>query len=191
MPLFTIEYSKAASRADFACYGAATAALAAFLIVVSPREQLLQLLAWALLGLTGWTLIEYVLHRFVLHGLKPFSTWHAEHHRRPAALIGTPTFASGALIAGLVFLPALLLSDVWRACALTLGLLIGYLGNLITHHAMRHSRADNGWLLKRRRWHRLHHSSIEPPGRYGVTSEFWDLAFDSGHGKRRTRRGDQ
>ena len=191
MLLFTTEYSKAAYRADFACYGAATAALATFLIIASPGQQRLPVLAWALLGLTGWTFIEYALHRYLLHGLKPFSRWHAEHHRRPTALIGTPTVLSGALIAGLVYLPALLLGGLWRACGVTLGVLMGYLAYSITHHAIRHWHGESGWLKWRRRWHRLHHSSVEPPGRYGVTSELWDLAFDTRHGKPRIRRLDE
>jgi cyclopropane-fatty-acyl-phospholipid synthase len=44
--------------------------------------------------------------------------WHAEHHRRPRTLIGTRTILGAALIAMLVFLPALVLSDLWRACVL-------------------------------------------------------------------------
>ncbi|GAB1426064.1 hypothetical protein MASR2M16_32980 [Thauera terpenica] len=40
---------------------------------------------WAMLmglaGLVGWTLIEYLLHRFMLHRVEPFRAWHVEHHR--------------------------------------------------------------------------------------------------------------
>ncbi|OIQ73314.1 fatty acid hydroxylase superfamily protein [mine drainage metagenome] len=131
-----------------------------------------------LVGLGGWTAIEYVLHRFVLHGLQPFRRWHLEHHRRPAALICTPTILSATLIVVLVFLPSLLLGNLWNACALTFGLLTGYLGYAITHHAVHHWHVDNAWLKKRKRWHALHHHS-EQAGCYGVTSSFWDLVFGS------------
>jgi hypothetical protein len=70
------------------------------------RVRCLELVALALLGLVAWTLLEYALHRFVLHGLQPFRTWHAEHHRRPRALIGTPTILSATLIAALGGHPA-------------------------------------------------------------------------------------
>ncbi len=61
-----------------------------------------------------WIAVEYALHRFVLHGLRPFSKWHAEHHRSPAALICTPTWVSALLIAVFVVLPTLWLCDIWR-----------------------------------------------------------------------------
>jgi len=70
------------------------------------------------------------------------------------------------------------LGDLWRASALTLGLLTGYLGYAITHHAIHHWRADNAWLKERKYWHALHHHS-EQPGCYGVTSSVWDRVFGS------------
>ena len=178
MGLMTLEHSKAAYRADFALYASAVAGLATFLLVTSPQERWLAITTFALLGLLGWTAIEYGLHRFVLHGLPPFRRWHAAHHDRPQALICAPTLVSAALIASLVFLPALLLGDLWRACALTLGVLAGYLAYAVTHHATHHWRADNPWLQRRKRWHALHHHAGEP-GCYGVTSPFWDHVFGS------------
>jgi len=180
MGLFKLEHSPSAYRADFILYGSAVAILAAFLLVASPRAQRLEIVALALLGLVSWSAIEYALHRFVLHGLQPFRRWHTQHHLRPAALIATPTILSGTLIALLGFLPALLLADLWSACALTLGLLTGYLVYAITHHAIHHWRADNTWLKERKRLHALHHHS-EQPGCYGVTSAFWDRVFGSTH----------
>ena len=179
MGLFSLEHSKAAYRLDFAVYGAAVAALAAVLLVAAPREQGWQIVALVLLGLASWTAIEYALHRFVLHGLQPFSRWHAEHHQRPQALICAPTLVSASLIAALIFLPALLMGGVWRGCALTLGVLTGYLAYAITHHATHHWRSDNAWLQRRKRCHALHHHAALEPGGYGVTSAFWDHVFRS------------
>ena len=177
--LFTLEHGKLAYRADFALYASASFALAAFLMIAGPREKHLEIMTFSLLGLTGWTLVEYLLHRFVLHGLRPFSTWHAEHHHRPAALISTPTLFSATLIASLVFLPGLVLGGLWRACALTLGMLTGYLAYSITHHASHHWRASHAWMKQRKQWHARHHSPNIPPGHYGVTSGFWDYVFGS------------
>ena len=53
----------------------------------------------ALAGAATWTFLEYVLHRFVLHGVAPFSDWHRQHHLRPLALICSPTVLSAALFA--------------------------------------------------------------------------------------------
>jgi cyclopropane-fatty-acyl-phospholipid synthase len=179
MELFRLEHSRAAYRADFALYGVAVAVLGAYLLLAVPRGQQLENLAIVLVGLGSWTGIEYALHRFVLHGVQPFRGWHAQHHQRPTALICTPTVLSAGLIAMLVFFPALLLGGVWRASALTLGVLTGYLAYTITHHATHHWRADTAWLKQRKHWHALHHHHVERPVCFGVTSRFWDHVFGS------------
>ena len=181
MHIFTLEHSKAAYRADFALYGITIVVLAAFLLVDGPREQRVEIVAFAMVGLVSWTAIEYTLHRFVLHGLRPFRSWHEEHHRRPTAIIFTPTILSAGLIAVLVFLPALLVVGLWRACALTLGVLTGYLAYTITHHSIHHWHLDNTWLKRRKRWHAIHHHRIEQSGCYGVTSTFLDHVFGTTH----------
>jgi cyclopropane-fatty-acyl-phospholipid synthase len=47
------------------------ASLVVLLIRVGPGGQ-----GAALAGLLGWSLIEYGVHRFVLHGLAPFRRWY-------------------------------------------------------------------------------------------------------------------
>ncbi|MHB1676295.1 MAG: sterol desaturase family protein [Sulfuriferula sp.] len=181
MRLFSLQHSKFAYRADLILYGIASVSLASFLTVVGPQDQRLNIIGFALIGLVSWTLIEYVLHRFVLHGLQPFSSWHAEHHRHPTALINTPTILSVLLIAGLVFLPTLIIDGLWHAWALTFGVLTGYFIYSITHHALHHWHANNPWLKQRKHWHALHHSRNSQFGHYGVTSAFWDHLFRSNH----------
>ncbi len=179
MGLLTMEHGKAAYRADFAVYGTAVAGLAAFLVLAAPSGQRLESAVVVVLGLVSWTVVEYLLHRFVLHGLAPFKHWHEEHHQRPTALICAPTILSASLIFVLVFLPVLALGGLWRACALTLGLLTGYLLYAITHHATHHWQAENVWLKRRKRWHALHHHGAGRRASYGVTSGFWDHVFAS------------
>tara|TARA_R110002074_G_scaffold90763_3_gene198817 strand:+ start:1632 stop:1898 length:267 start_codon:yes stop_codon:yes gene_type:complete len=85
----------------------------------------------------------------------------------------------------LVFLPALVLSgNLWRACALTLGVLVGYLFFSITHHAIHHWSADSAWLKQRKRWHAQHHVTRQS-GCFGVTSAFWDHVFRSARRQRK------
>jgi sterol desaturase/sphingolipid hydroxylase (fatty acid hydroxylase superfamily) len=180
MRLFAIEHSTAANRFDFAFYGAAVLLLAAALMSATSRQDGLAAMALVLIGLGGWTIIEYGLHRFVLHRLAPFKRWHADHHRRPTALIGAPTVLSATLIAMLVFLPTLALSGPWQACALTLGVTVGYLAYISTHHATHHWRIDNGWIRQRKHWHARHHHSDQPLY-YGVTSALWDHVFRTAH----------
>jgi sterol desaturase/sphingolipid hydroxylase (fatty acid hydroxylase superfamily) len=177
MGLLTTEHGRVGYFADLAIYAIASATMALLLAVAAPHERRAEILLFALAGLATWTLVEYLLHRFVLHGLQPFRAWHAEHHRRPRALMGTPTILSAALIAALVFIPALVLSDLWRACALTFGLLAGYLVYAVVHHATHHWRGDVAGLRLVKRHHALHHSPTAAPARYGVTSAFWDVVF--------------
>ncbi|WP_297900111.1 sterol desaturase family protein [Metallibacterium sp.] len=186
MPLFTLEHSKAAYRVDFAVLGGASTGLGALLVLMSPRARLIETVACATLGLASWTFMEYGVHRFVLHGVKPFSTWHAEHHRRPAARIYAPTLASVVSIAALCYLPAWLVLGHWPACALTFGVVVGDLAYSVTHHAVHHWGGAGGWLGRRRHWHGLHHARplerARRPGYYGVTSPFWDYVFRTAPG---------
>jgi sterol desaturase/sphingolipid hydroxylase (fatty acid hydroxylase superfamily) len=178
MGLFEIEHSRRGYWADFALYGVAIVALAVFVVFEGPRAQGLEIALLALAGFVAWGAIEYALHRYVLHGLQPFKAWHAEHHRRPTALIAAPTILSASLIATLVFLPAWASDGLWSACGLTLGVLVGYLSYALTHHATHRWRIDNAWLRRRKRWHAMHHHDARA-GCYGVTSALWDHVFGS------------
>ena len=71
---------------------------------------------WVALGMVCWTAIEYLPHRFVLHGIAPFKRWHEEHHQRPTALIRAPAILRGSVILLLVFFPTLSLGGLWNAC---------------------------------------------------------------------------
>jgi sterol desaturase/sphingolipid hydroxylase (fatty acid hydroxylase superfamily) len=183
MGLMTLEQSQLAYRADFAFYGAAIAGLTAFLIHDVPVGHGVIAAAWVFAGIACWTAVEYALHRFVLHGLWPFRGWHEAHHRRPSALICAPTIFSALLIFVLVFLPARWIGGQWPACAVTLGVVIGYYAYAFTHHAAHHWKHDNAWLRRRKRWHALHHHAPEP-GCFGVTSSLWDVVFGSARIKR-------
>jgi len=189
MGLFSLEHGKASYWADFALHGSAAAGLAVLLVVHTPRDAAWATAALLPLGLALWTLAEYLLHRFVLHGLRPFSGWHALHHQRPAALICGPTVLSASLLLGLVFLPLWLLGPLHQALALTLGVLLGYLAYGLVHHATHHWRMGSGLMRRRKRWHALHHHGAHVPAPvqaqapagacYGVTTRLWDHAFGS------------
>lgn len=180
MGLFTVNQSSATYFADFALYGLTVAALTTFLLIASPVGERADVLSCTLIGLGSWTIIEYFFHRFILHGLQPFQYFHELHHQKPRALICTPTIVSGALIAALVFLPALMSTNLWLASALTLGMVTGYLAYSVIHHATHHWRADTSWLKERKRWHAVHHRP-EQRACYGVTTTFWDHVFRSTH----------
>ena len=75
----------------------------------------------------------------------------------------------------------MLLLGEWPGNALTLGVLIGYLGYAITHHAMHHWKLNLGWLQRRKYWHAKHHHLMQPCC-FGVSSGLWDQVFrTTGH----------
>ena len=181
MGFFSLEHGKVAYVADFVAYGVVVTTLVVWLFSLElSGARALQALARSGVGLLGWSAVEYAVHRFVLHGMPPFKRWHAEHHARPAALLGAPTPLSAALLAALLVVPAWLLGDPWRAGGLVLGMLAGYLAYAITHHVIHHVRAsEKSWLRRRQVWHERHHQGKDP-GCYGVTSGLWDQVFGTG-----------
>lgn len=176
MEIFTIKQSPASYFADFAVYGAVIVLLALAIGLYAPERQLLTLALWVPVGVALWTLMEYLLHRFVLHHLPPFAAMHAMHHRNPRAYVSTPTVVTIVLFAVLVFMPMLWLASVWVASAVTLGVLLGYVGYGLMHHAVHHWRGMGTWFAARKRCHALHHHS-EKPVYYGVTTSVWDHVF--------------
>jgi cyclopropane-fatty-acyl-phospholipid synthase len=177
MPLFSMEHTARESAVDLAVQIGTILLLGGVLLLHAPYGYILPLTALALAGLVCWTLIEYCVHRFVLHGLRPWRSWHARHHRYPLTHVFAPTLLISMLFAALVFAPALWLGGMWIACAFTLGVLSGYLLYSLTHLAIHHRTARSGWLSRRQRWHAEHHRRTNQPGRYGVTTSFWDHAF--------------
>jgi sterol desaturase/sphingolipid hydroxylase (fatty acid hydroxylase superfamily) len=178
MGLLSLEQDEALVRADFAFYGSLVVVFAGVTLASAPAGDGWQALAWVLAGLSGWTLAEYGLHRFVLHGVQPFARWHALHHARPQALIATPTVLTAALFAGLVVAPAWWLLPAWSAAALVLGVAIGYFAYIAMHHAVHHTRDAHVWLRGPKRWHAVHHR-VGSQACYGVSLPLWDHVFGS------------
>lgn len=176
MTLFKLEQHPVVYFADFVLYPLVIVAGAGVLLWRGAGPLWAMLLA-AVLGFFAWSLIEYLLHRFVFHGVQPFQRWHEAHHQRPFALIGTSTAVSLALMALLVYWPLSVLLGHWLALSATLGVAAGYLLYVLVHHATHHWKTAPGtWLHARKRDHALHHRP-GAHGWYGVTSTFWDRVF--------------
>ena len=172
-----IEHSQAAYFADFAFYFAAVVVLLGILAGFAPRQDLPDVALAVMGGVLSWSLVEYLMHRLIFHGIEPFRRMHGEHHRRPQAWIATPTALSAAFILFLVWLPATLLGGVWLGLGATLGMTAGYFAYGLIHHAVHHWRARGAWLRRRKRLHALHHHAARC--NYGVTTSLWDHVFRS------------
>lgn len=138
-------------------------------------------LAMPLLALAGflvWSLLEYVLHRWVLHGrlLAP-SREHARHHSHPTDTISTPamTITIGALA---LWAALALLTSRGTAALLLFGTYAGYNYFAFVHHLQHHQPAllaRIGFLDDLRRLHAVHHRT--PRVHYGISSSLWDRLF--------------
>lgn len=177
MKTIAIEHTRLTYYADFAVYLLAVLLLPGLLWHDTPTALRADLPLAGLAGLLLWTLIEYAMHRFVFHGVEPFQRLHAEHHRRPLALIATPTLVSVVLISVLVWLPATLTGGFWLGSAATLGVTLGYFVYGVIHHGVHHWRAKGAWMRQCKRQHAIHHHN--PRINYGVTMRWWDRAFGS------------
>ena len=131
-------------------------------------------------GFVLWTLLEYLLHRFVLHGLWPFKAWHEVHHRLPDDPIRIPLAFSVPLVLMMLMAPTLLLRNVALGAALAIGLLLGEIVQEVVHERL-HRRDEHGheagegrgWLAVRRREHGFHHAQ-DARRAFGTLSGFWD-----------------
>jgi sterol desaturase/sphingolipid hydroxylase (fatty acid hydroxylase superfamily) len=170
-----VRLGKASYYADFLFYPAFIVALAGAGVTAS-HADLIPFALWAAAGLAFWTLLEYAAHRGMLHNVEPFHTLHTVHHQNPGALVGTPTWMTGAAFAVLLFL-------LWRsfgpltALGFTTGLAAGYLWYLIIHHALHHWRIRPGSLLYDAKLRHTRHHRRDAAGDYGVTTGFWDWVF--------------
>jgi sterol desaturase/sphingolipid hydroxylase (fatty acid hydroxylase superfamily) len=170
------QLSRSAFFADFYAYPAAFAALVIYAFASNPHG-LFSLLSALLVGLVSWSLVEYMLHRYVLHHVTWVKRQHDVHHHDQMALVGTPTWFSMLVFIALVTMPALLMTTVGIAACFTAGMMLGYLWYVTAHYGMHHWRIrPTGHLGRLRRRHALHHH-FDDLGNFGVTSGFWDHIF--------------
>jgi len=135
------------------------------------------------LGVLSWTLIEYVLHRFVFHysarsafGRKLVYAVHLSHHENPRA---ANRFFSSVLLSLPIAMAYLLLAwlatgSLRAASYLFTGLTAGYSGYQWLHFQAHHRRPRLRLFRYLRKYHLLHHYQT-PEIRFGVTSPLFDV----------------
>jgi sterol desaturase/sphingolipid hydroxylase (fatty acid hydroxylase superfamily) len=137
-------------------------------------------------GIAFWTLLEYVLHRWVFHfEPSPDSELsqdvmfliHGVHHdfpHDPDRLVMPPVL-SIVLAVVLGYPIHWILGPVLFAPAFA-GLVTGYLWYDMTHYAVHHLRQRTEMGNRLRKHHYLHHFKT-PDARYGVSTPLWDYVF--------------
>lgn len=128
-------------------------------------------------GLAGWTLIEYLLHRALFHHAPILSRIHELHHKSPLDFIGTPAWASALIGLTVVASPLCVVLGLYFGVAATAGLATGYLWYVLVHYASHHWRPRrNSYLFRARLRHARHHH-LSHGGNFGVTTSVWDHTF--------------
>ena len=130
----------------------------------------------AVCGAMLWTLVEYLVHRFVYHKVPILRELHGMHHSRPCDFIGAPIWVSIVSFSSFFFLIALPW-DVEIASGTTSGLIVGYVSYLLVHDAVHRWQLDEKSWMRSHRLRHLRHHRHPVPGNFGVTTGVWDLVF--------------
>lgn len=134
-------------------------------------------------GVLIWTLLEYIIHRYVFHyepktrvGKFLHYTIHGVHHDYPndASRLVMPPVISIPLA---VFFAVLFAAIFGRfAPAISAGFAFGYVCYDTIHYATHHFAMKRGVWLWLKQYHLRHHYKDDHAG-YGVSSPLWDYVF--------------
>ena len=137
-------------------------------------------------GFLVWTLVEYVMHRYVFHfelpgkiGARVHFIVHGVHHDYPSdrmRLVMPPSLSIPLALAFFYLFKWLVPEPFFWMFFGTF--LIGYLIYDIGHYAMHHFNFKSGIFKKIKNHHMKHHYQ-EPEKGYGVSSPLWDLVIGS------------
>lgn len=140
---------------------------------------------WLALGLLCWSLLEYALHRFVLHWCHRNSILselqrrsHLVHHqepRNPKLILVHPlvTLPVSAILFGLLLLA---LGSFFSASLFLVGIWLGFVYYEWVHYSV-HTSTRKGFFLASQRHKHLSHHFKDERSCFGVTSPLWDWAF--------------
>ena len=136
-------------------------------------------------GVLGWTILEYGLHRFVFHReiengflRSLLNASHFQHHDLPRErehILVKPPYALviSALLVGFVALACR--NAFWTAGILS-GVWAGFLYYEAVHYRV-HATSSNGWVLARQRHAHFYHHYHDSKRCFGVTTPLWDYVF--------------
>jgi sterol desaturase/sphingolipid hydroxylase (fatty acid hydroxylase superfamily) len=158
-------------------------------VVAWRRSRLAWAIAFALLGVGVWTLMEYLVHRWLLHAAFPagkslwsrimhrlFDASHADHHAQPFDGYHINGHLDTLFVA-VWLIPLSFLAPSHTAPMAVAGLFASYTAEEWAHHAMHFDNYRWRYFQYVRRRHLYHHSRNGVGTAYGITSDFWDKVF--------------
>ncbi len=141
--------------------------------------------AWFVFGILAWTLLEYIIHRWIFHyqprtqvGIALLERLHILHHGDPKdqTQVCIPFLLSVPMWAWIFANLVLVGGDQAASLLFTCGLAVGMTVYDITHFSTHYMNAPNVILRSLKKQHMLHHFS-DHNLRFGVTSPLWDYVF--------------
>lgn len=154
-----------------------------YIALVQKQLSLLAVIAFFALGVLSWTLLEYIIHRYVFH-YQPKSRWgkvlhfimHGVHHDYPndATRLVMPPVISIPL--AVVFYVVFWLTLGRFAPAALAGFGFGYVCYDTIHYATHHFQMKRGIWRWLKQYHLRHHYQDDHAG-YGVSTPLWDYVF--------------
>jgi 4-hydroxysphinganine ceramide fatty acyl 2-hydroxylase len=141
-----------------------------------------------LAGIPFWTLMEYLFHRFVLHGhfaegegfIRKFAhrrldPLHWEHHERPWDGLHINGEIKDLLPLFFVCAPLSFIAPLYTLPALYAGVVQSYVAEEWIHHSVHFYNFRNPYFRYIKRHHLYHHSPRGANQGYGLTNGFWDI----------------
>ncbi|KAK3786484.1 hypothetical protein RRG08_058540 [Elysia crispata] len=139
------------------------------------------------LGVLFWTLLEYIIHRWLFHLKPPASSqflirlhflFHGQHHKSPMdpmRLVFPPVPASMFGVA--FYLLTKLIFPTGMAHAVFAGIIAGYVIYDLTHYYVHHGGTPSiAYFRRLKAYHTLHHYKHQNLG-FGISSKMWDFPF--------------
>lgn len=127
-------------------------------------------------GLAAWTLVEYLMHRFVFHHFPFARRLHQLHHEHPSDPDAERTSLTTPLVVSPFAFLVLGIAGLKDGSAMFAGLLSGYLIFIAVHYAVHRWPIEPGsWLYSIKLRHLTHHHLEDC--NFGVTTGFWDAVF--------------
>jgi hypothetical protein len=156
------------------------------------------------LGILLWTLVEYLVHRYVLHppfpdGREPmrhalhalFDNLHWEHHERPWDGKHLSGSVSQTLPVFVVLSLLSLLTPLHAGPVLLAGLALGYITEEWVHYSIHFERLRGSYPGWTRRNHLRHHASPSAEGLgFGITTGLWDFVWGTRFPSAKRSRGE-
>ena len=160
---------------------------AAIVVPLALYSRPLVTLASLALGVVIWTWLEYIVHRFILHGRFPdgkswlkhrmhtfFDTMHGDHHQRPWDGLYINGYLDSIPFA-VLFVLAASRAPLATAPVVVAALLLCYVVEEWVHYTVHFHLFRWKYFDYIRRHHMYHHSKRGAEVGYGLTSGLWDL----------------